>query len=87
MIREFEEKDSTGDGQHKGRFSVLTEATYLNITCLDIDDSKKLRMTDEQAKILIERVSGCSNIGEFQDTYVADWYEVWISKTVLGDVG
>lgn len=49
-----------------GQFKKLNNE-YLDITCLDIDDSKKLRMTDEQAKILIERVSGCSNIGEFQE--------------------
>lgn len=39
-----------------GQFKKLNNE-YLDITCLDIDDSKKLRMTDEQAKILIERVS------------------------------
>ena len=34
--------------------------------CLDIDDKPKVKVTDEQAKKLIEKISKCKTVAEFQ---------------------
>ena len=34
--------------------------------CLDIEDKPKIKVTDEQAKKIIEKVSKCKNVAEFQ---------------------
>ncbi|MBR5251420.1 MAG: hypothetical protein IKV52_01185, partial [Oscillospiraceae bacterium] len=34
--------------------------------CLDINDRPKVNVTDEQAKKIINRVSGCKSVAEFQ---------------------
>lgn len=34
--------------------------------CLEIENHQKIRVTDEQAKRIIENISGCNNIAEFQ---------------------
>ncbi len=34
--------------------------------CLEIENYQKIRVTDEQAKRIIENISGCNNIAEFQ---------------------
>ena len=46
--------------------------------CLEIDDAPKVRVTDEQAKRIIKKVSKCENLAEFQkldsksrDEYIA----------------
>ena len=35
-------------------------------SCLDIDDKPKTKVTDEQAKKIIKKISKCKNIAEFQ---------------------
>ena len=35
-------------------------------TCLDIEDKPKIKVTDEQAKRIIEKYSKCKNVAEFQ---------------------
>lgn len=35
-------------------------------TCIDIEDKPKMKVTDEQAKKIIEKISKCKNIAEFQ---------------------
>lgn len=35
-------------------------------SCLDIEDKPKIKVTDEQAKKIIEKVSKCKNVAEFQ---------------------
>lgn len=34
--------------------------------CLDVEDKPKIKVTDEQAKKIIEKVSKCKNVAEFQ---------------------
>ena len=35
-------------------------------SCLDIDEKQKVKVTDEQAKKIIEKISKCKNVVEFQ---------------------
>ena len=35
-------------------------------SCLDVEDKPKIKVTDEQAKKIIEKVSKCKNVAEFQ---------------------
>ena len=50
--------------------------------CLDIDDERP-RMKDERAAKIIQRLSGCSNVTEFQhlETKVRDevLYDMWMA--------
>lgn len=34
--------------------------------CLDVEDKPKIKVTDEQAKKIIEKISKCKNVAEFQ---------------------
>ena len=45
-------------------------------TCLDIEDKPKIKVTDEQAKKIIEKISKCKNVAEFQglDIGIRDKY-------------
>lgn len=36
-------------------------------TCLDIEDKPKIKATDEQAKKIIEKISKCKSVAEFQN--------------------
>ena len=44
--------------------------------CLDIEDKQKTKVTDEQAKKIIEKISKCKNVAEFQalDVKIRDKY-------------
>lgn len=35
-------------------------------SCLDVEDKPKVKVTDEQAKKIIEKISKCKNVAEFQ---------------------
>ena len=35
-------------------------------SCLDVEDKQKIKVTDEQAKKIIEKISKCKNVAEFQ---------------------
>lgn len=35
-------------------------------SCLDVEDKPKIKVTDEQAKKIIEKISKCKNVAEFQ---------------------
>ena len=48
-----------------GEFIELNETT-VETNCLDISDKVITRVTDEQAKMLIRKVSKCENVAEFQ---------------------
>ena len=55
-------------------------------SCLDVEDKPKIKVTDEQAKKIIEKVSKCKNVAEFQilantlkEKYIKKFYEKGIS--------
>ena len=35
-------------------------------TCLDVEDKPRIKVTDEQAKRMIEKISKCKTVAEFQ---------------------
>lgn len=35
-------------------------------SCLDVEDKPKIKVTDEQAKKIVEKISKCKNVAEFQ---------------------
>lgn len=54
--------------------------------CLEIENYQKIRVTDEQAKRIIENISSCNNIAEFQkldikyrDKFIANFKEKGLS--------
>ena len=54
--------------------------------CLEIEDTPKIRVTDEQAKRIIKKVSNCENSAEFQkldsksrDEYIASFKQNGLS--------
>lgn len=54
--------------------------------CLDIEDKPRIKVTDEQAKRIIEKVSKCKNVAEFQlfnnilkEKYIKSFYKKGIS--------
>ena len=38
----------------------------VDASCMDVTEKAVLRVTDEQAKILIQKISKCENISDFQ---------------------
>ena len=44
--------------------------------CLDVEDKPKIKVTDEQAKKIIEKISKCKNVADFQalDIKIRDKY-------------
>ena len=54
--------------------------------CLDIDENPKVKVTDEQARKIIEKISKCKNVAEFQslasalkEKYIKRFHEKGIS--------
>lgn len=47
-------------------FLELNETT-VEANCLDISDKANIRVTDEQAKLLMKKISKCENATDFQD--------------------
>ena len=54
--------------------------------CLDVEDKPKVKVTDEQAKKIIEKISKCKNVAEFQalanilkEKYIKKFHEKGIS--------
>lgn len=64
--------ESSGESlQHRGRFSVREELLAFhkqlgNENCLNIADKLRIRITDEQARDAVKKISGCDNVAEFQ---------------------
>ncbi len=55
-------------------------------SCLDVEDKPKVKVTDEQAKKIIEKISKCKNVAEFQalanilkEKYIKKFHEKGIS--------
>lgn len=44
--------------------------------CLEIEDTPRLRVTDEQAKKIILEISGCENVSDFQKLDTKSHYEL-----------
>ena len=54
-------------------FNIISKEDFANFNsekvfdnCLDVEDKPKIKVTDEQAKKIIEKVSKCKNVAEFQ---------------------
>ncbi len=64
-------------------YSILTKESFIEFnnqasteSCLDVEENKLQRVTDEQAKKIIQKYSKCSTVAEFQmlDTGLRDKY-------------
>lgn len=69
----------------KDEFAKFNSENALD-SCLDIEDKPKTKATDEQAKKIIEKISKCKNVAEFQrlannlkEKYIKKFHEKGIS--------
>ena len=74
-------------------FEIISKDEFVNFNnentsdvCLDIEDKPKIKVTDEQAKRIIEKYSKCKNVSEFQhlantlkEKYIKKFYNKGIS--------
>lgn len=59
------DRDFVFDLVSKEEFAKFNNEKVFDI-CLDIEDKPKIKVTDEQAKKIIEKYSKCKNVAEFQ---------------------
>ena len=60
-------------------FEIIEKETFKHFNnekaydiCLDVSDETKVKVTDEQAKEIIEKVSKCKNVAEFQTLSISN---------------
>lgn len=74
-------------------FEIIAKENFVNFnnekvfdSCLDVEEKPKIKVTDEQAKKIIEKISKCKNVAEFQnladnlkEKYIKKFHEKGIS--------